>query len=118
MTLQERKKIKLQVIMNSIRASLKKGNEVDEYKLIAITMMELGSAKRTVLEYLTQLELTDKIVRSNGKILIPGITINENEKEPNSPTEALRASVRKFEARKGKKRAYKSDGNRKLGEFK
>ena len=68
MTLQENKKNRLSDLWLSIVEADKKGINIDKEKLIAECVMKYGSARRTILEYLTVLENAGRIVIKKNQI--------------------------------------------------
>lgn len=65
---QDRRNVNLRTIYDSVDLAMRTDANVDEEKLIAECQFRFGAARRTVLEYLKELELVDKIVREDGKV--------------------------------------------------
>ena len=59
---------RIRILYNSICKAMLADANVDEEKLISEAQYQLASARRTILEYLKQLEANGNIVREDGKI--------------------------------------------------
>ncbi len=68
MSLQENKKNRLNDLLLSIVEADKKGINIDKEKLIAECVIKYGSARRTILEYLSVLENAGRIVIKNNHV--------------------------------------------------
>ena len=65
---QAQRAIRIKTIYFSIDKAMRMDANVDEEKLIAEAQMQLGTARRTIKEYLKELEINGKIVIEDGKI--------------------------------------------------
>ena len=68
MTLQDKRLYKINWIMLKLRSQGVAGLSYNEEKLIAECCRFFGATKRYVLEYLNELELTNEILRIDGKL--------------------------------------------------
>ena len=68
---QEQRQNRIKTIQNSIEAVMLDDKTVEEEKLIAESQFRFSASRRTILEYLNQLEQLGLIVREDGKIWTP-----------------------------------------------
>ena len=68
MSLQDNRKWKIRELLNIIKTTLDLREEILEEKLIAETCIKWGCARRTVQEYLKNLEGSNAIIRQNNRI--------------------------------------------------
>jgi hypothetical protein len=59
---------RIKTIYTSIDKAMRMDANVDEEKLVAEAQFQLATARRTIMEYLKELEIIGKIVREDGKI--------------------------------------------------
>lgn len=67
-TLQAKRKYRIEVIKDTVLAAMKAGLTIDEEKLISECCMNFGTGRRTILEYLKDLENIKLIIRKDKKI--------------------------------------------------
>lgn len=60
MTTCEQRKERIEKIQRSIQKAEDTGREINKEKLIAVSCMEWGATRRTVLEYINIIEITQK----------------------------------------------------------
>jgi len=77
----ERKR-RIEIIRNLVyNATVKNDNTISEEQLICQLGLEWGAARRTILEYLRDLEMTGQIRRDLGMIFIEEKAIKEKVEE-------------------------------------
>lgn len=71
MTHQATRKFKVDWIMARVKAAMNQGKIVDEEKLVSEFCLYFGAGRRYALEYLKDLEITNRIKRIAGEIWTP-----------------------------------------------
>jgi len=73
MSHEQTRRFRVNTILNTIEASSKAKTPVDKEKLIAESMNNFGSSRRTILEYIHALDGAGKIIEFCGEFYTPGL---------------------------------------------
>lgn len=77
MTLQDKKKRRIEFIMYACNKAWKEGKKVDEKKLIAMMCLRFGAAERYIKEIIRQLENIEFLKKERGVITKGEKTLQE-----------------------------------------